>query len=105
MDIFYCDAIWAHECPAAFIDLMHRVFHSYLDRYVVIFIYNILVYSESEEDYEEHLRTILRTLKEHQLYTKFSKGEFWLNRVTFLGHIISQNGLEVDPNKVEVIVN
>jgi len=93
------------NAPAAFMDLMHRVFHPYLDYFVVIFIDDILVYSKSAKEHEEHLRIILRSLKEHQLYAKFSKCEFWLSKVTFLGHIISQNGLEVDPKKVEAVLN
>ena len=93
------------NAPAAFMDLMHRVFRPYLDCFVVIFIDDILVYSKSEQEHEGHLRIVLQTLKEHQLYAKFSKCEFWLKRVTFLGHIISQDGLEVDPEKVEAVLN
>ena len=84
---------------------MHRLFHPYLDKFIVIFIDDIPVYSGIEEEHEEHLRTILQTLKEHQSYAKFSKCEFWLEKVTFLGHIISKNGLEVDPEKVEAVQN
>ena len=91
------------NAPAAFMDLMHRVFRPYLDSFVVIFIDDILVYSKSEEEHERHLRIILQTLKEHKLYAKFSICEFWLDKVTFLGHIISRNGLEVDPEKVEAV--
>ena len=93
------------NAPAAFMDLMHRVFRPHLDCFVVIFIDDILIYSKSEQEYEGHLRIVLQTLKEHQLYAKFSKCEFWLKRVTFLGHIISQDGLEVDPEKVEAVLN
>ena len=89
------------NAPAAFMDLMHRIFQPYLDCFVVIFIDDILVYSKTKEEHEEHLRIVLQTLKNHQLYAKFSKCEFWLEKVTFLGHIVSQNGLEVDPGKVE----
>ena len=88
-----------------FMDLMHRVFRPYLDCFLVIFIDDILVYSKSEKKHERHLRIVLQTLKEHKLYAKFSKCEFWLKRVTFLGHIISRNGLEVDPEKVEAVNN
>ena len=87
------------NAPAAFMDLMHRIFHPYLDYFVVIFIDDILVYSKSQEEHEEHRWIVLQTLKEHQLYAKFSKCEFWLSKVAFLGHIISQTGLEVDPEK------
>ena len=83
-------------------DLMYRVFR-YLDSFVMIFIDDILVYSKSEEEHEEHLRVVLQTLKEHKLYAKFNKCEFWLDKVTFQGHIILKNGLEVDPEKVEAV--
>ena len=86
-------------------DLMHRVFRPYLDRFVVVFIDDILVYSKSEEEHEEHLRIVLETLQQHKLYAKFSKCEFWLDKVAFLGHIISSDGVEVDPSKIESIVN
>ena len=93
------------NASAAFMDLMHRVFRLYLDKFIVIFIDDILVYSRTEEEHEEHLRIVLQTLKEHKLYAKFSKCEFWLEKVTFLGHIISKSGLEVDPEKVEAVQN
>ena len=94
------------NAPAAFMDLMHRVFRPYLDSFVVIFIDDILVYSRTEEEHKEHLRIVLQILKKHKLYAKFSKCEFWLERVTFSGtHIISKNGLEVDPEKVEAVQN
>ena len=64
--------------PAAFMDLMHRVFQPYLDQFVVVFVDNILIYSQSEKEHEDHLRIVLQALKEHQLYAKFSKCEFWL---------------------------
>ena len=89
--------------PAAFMDLLHRIFKSYLDQFVVVFIDNILVYSKTLEDHEKHLRIILQTLREYQLYAKFSKCEFWLKKVTFLGHIISKDGIKVDPAKVEAV--
>ena len=91
--------------PAAFMDLMQRVFRPYLDQFVVIFIDAILVYSKSEEDHERPLRIVLRTLREHKLYAKFSKSEFWLKKIPFLGHIISEEGIRVDPSKVKDIVN
>jgi hypothetical protein len=85
------------NAPALFMDLMNRVFQTYLDKFVVVFIDDILVYSNSFEEHEEHLRQTLQTLRDHQLYAKLSKCEFWLKRVTFLGHVISVEGVFVDP--------
>ncbi|KAE8721419.1 Detected protein of unknown function [Hibiscus syriacus] len=93
------------NAPAAFMDLMHRVFRPYLDQFVVVFIDDILVYSRSEAEHEEHLRIVLQTLRENKLYAKLSKCEFWLSEVTFLGHIVSADGIQVDPSKVEAIMN
>lgn len=76
--------------PAAFMDMMNRVFKLFLDKFVIIFIDDILAYSKSPEEHEEHLRIVLQTLREYQLYAKFSKCEFWLDQVTFLGHIMSK---------------
>ena len=90
------------NAPAAFMDLMNRVFRQFLDLFVIMFIDNILIYSKSEEDHANHLRIILHTLKDHQLYAKFSKYEFWLNAIAFLGHIISSDGIRVDPQKIEI---
>ena len=75
-------------------DLMNRVFQSYLDRFVVVFIDDILVYSKIEEKHDEHLRIVLQVLRGKQLYTKFSKCEFWLREVTFLGHVVLPKELE-----------
>ena len=72
---------------------------------MIVFIDNILVYSTNAEEHAFHLKVILQTLKEKQLYAKFSKCEFWLNEVVFLGHVVSGNGILVDPRKVEAIVN
>ena len=88
---------------AAFMDLMHRIFKPYLDQFVVVFIDDMQVYSKTLEDHEKHLGVILQTLREYQLYAKFSKCEFWLKEVTFLGHIISKDGIKVDPAKVEAV--
>ena len=90
---------------AAFMDFMHRVFKPYLDRFIAVFVDDILIYSKSEEDHEGHLRIVLQTLREHQLYAKFSKCEFWLTEVRFLGHMVSNSGVSVDPNKVEVVMS
>ena len=88
-----------------FMDLMHRVFQPYLDQFVVVFVDDILVYSQSEEEHEDHLRIVLQALREHQLYTKFSKCEVWLTEVRFLGHIVSSLGVLMDLEKVEAIMS
>ena len=93
------------NAPAAFMDLMNRVFKEFLDRFVIVFIDDILVYSKSAKEHEEHLRLILQTLRDHQLFAKFKKCEFWLNQVVFLGHVISKDGVAVDPSKVEAVEN
>ncbi|KAG8501449.1 hypothetical protein CXB51_003789 [Gossypium anomalum] len=85
------------NAPAAFMDLMNRVFQPYLDRFVVVFIDDILVYSKTETKHDEHLRIVLQVLREKELYAKFSKCEFWLREVTFLGHVVSAEGIKVDP--------
>ena len=82
---------------------MNRVFKTYLDKFVIVFIDDILIYSRSQEEHAKHLRTVLRTLVEHRLYAKFSKCEFWLESVQFLGHVISKDGLSVDPAKIEAV--
>ena len=87
------------NAPAAFMDLMNRVFRKYLDKFVIVFIDDILIYSKSPEEHEEHLRLALQTLKEHQLYAKFSKCEFWLRKVHFLGHVVSAEGISVTLQK------
>ena len=93
------------NAPAAFMDLMNRVFKDYLDRFVIVFIDDILIYSSSEEEHEYHLRLVLQRLREHQLYAKFSKCEFWLPQVAFLGHIVGKDGILVDPSKIEAVKN
>ncbi|XP_039117955.1 uncharacterized protein LOC120253788 [Dioscorea cayenensis subsp. rotundata] len=92
------------NAPAAFMDLMNRVFRPYLDKFVIVFIDDILVYSPSNEEHAQHLRIVLQTLREKKLYAKFSKCEFWLYEVGFLGHVVSGEGIFVDPKKVEAIV-
>ena len=77
------------NAPAAFMDLKNRVFRPYLDQFVVMFIDGILMYSKNEQEHEQHLRIVLQTLKEKQLYAKLSKCDFWLKEVSFLGHIVS----------------
>ncbi|GJV90442.1 putative nucleotidyltransferase, ribonuclease H [Tanacetum coccineum] len=90
------------NAPAVFMDLMNRVFHEFLDKFVIVFIDDILVFSKSKE-HEEHLRTVLQILRQEKLYAKFSKCEFWLSKVAFLGHIVSAEGITMDPAKVEAI--
>jgi hypothetical protein len=83
-----------------FMYLMNKVFMEYLDKFVMVFIDDILVYSRSEEENEEHLRLALQKLQERRLYAKWSKCEFWMNHVAFFGHVISKGGISVDPSKV-----
>ncbi|KAA3460485.1 DNA/RNA polymerases superfamily protein [Gossypium australe] len=93
------------NAPAAFMDMMNRVFQQYLDQFVVVFIDDILVYSRTEEEHDKHLRLVLQILREKQLYAKFSKCEFWLREVTFLGHVVSAEGIRVDPRKIEAVLD
>ena len=93
------------NAPAAFMELMNRVFHDYLDKFIIVFIDDILVYSKTREDHETHLRLALERLQSKKLYAKFSKFKFWVNRVMFLGHIVSEEGVTVDPAKIEAIIN
>jgi hypothetical protein len=92
------------NAPAYLKYLMNKVFMEYLDKFVVVFINDILVYSKIEE-HEEHLRLVLEKLKTKQLYAKFSKCEFWLTEDAFLGHVISARGVSVDPGKVKDVLN
>ncbi|GKE96426.1 putative reverse transcriptase domain-containing protein, partial [Tanacetum coccineum] len=91
------------NAPAVFIDLMNMVCKSYLDRFVIVFIDDILIYSKSRKEHEGHLKLILRLLKKEELYAKFSKCEFWLSKIQFLGHVIDSEGIHVDPAKIEAI--
>ena len=93
------------NAPAAFMDLMHRIFHPYLDQFVVVFVDDILIYSQLEWEHEYHLRIVLQLLRDHQLYAKLSKCEFCLTEVRFLGHVVSASGVSVDPEKVEVVMS
>ena len=93
------------NAPAAFMDLMHRVFQPYLDQFFVVFMDDILIYSQSEKEHEDHLRIVLQLLRDHQLYAKFNKCEFWLTKVRFLGHVVSASGVSVDLEKVEAVMS
>jgi hypothetical protein len=93
------------NAPAHFMYLMNSAFMPQLDKFVVVFIDNILVYSENEEDHAEHLRIVLTRLREHQFYAKLSKCEFWLREVPFLGHVLSDGGIMVDPTKVQEVLD
>ena len=81
------------NAPAAFMDLMHRIFQPYLDQFVVVFVDDILIYSKLEWEHEYHLRIVLQLLRDRQLYARFSKYEFWLTEVRFLGHVVSASGV------------
>nr|GEU40496.1 putative reverse transcriptase domain, ribonuclease H-like domain protein [Tanacetum cinerariifolium] len=93
------------NAPALFMDLMNRVCKPYLDKFVIVFIDDILIYSKSKEDHEEHLKIILGLLKKDKLYAKFSKCVFWLDSVQFTGHVIDSEGVHVDPSKIKAIKN
>ena len=93
------------NAPATFMDLMHRVFQPYLDQFVMVFVDDILIYSQSEEEHEDHLQIVLQALKDHQFYAKFSKCEFWLTKVRLLGHVMSASSVSVDPEKVEAVMS
>ncbi|GKE57776.1 putative reverse transcriptase domain-containing protein, partial [Tanacetum coccineum] len=91
------------NAPAVFMDLMNQVCKPYLDKFIVVFIDDILIYSKDEKGHEEYLKAILELLKKEQLYAKFSKCEFWIPKVQFLGQIINSRGIHVDPAKIESI--
>ncbi|GJV07555.1 putative reverse transcriptase domain-containing protein [Tanacetum coccineum] len=93
------------NAPAIFMDLMNRVCKPYLDKFVIVFIDDILIYSKTKEDHEVHLGLVLELLRKEKLYAKFSKCEFWLQEVHFLGHVVNQNGIHVDPSKIEAVKN
>ena len=93
------------NAPTYFMNHMNKVFMEELDKFVVVFIDNILIYSKSAEEHEQHLRIVLERLRAHELYAKFSKCEFWLMKIAFLRHILSEEGVAVDPAKVEAVTN
>nr|GFD08777.1 putative reverse transcriptase domain-containing protein [Tanacetum cinerariifolium] len=91
------------NAPAVSMDLMNRVCKPYLDKVVIVFIYDILIYSKDEKEHEERLKAILELLKKKELYANFSKCEFWIPKVQFLGHVIDSQGIRVDPAKIESV--
>ncbi|KAA0046943.1 pol protein [Cucumis melo var. makuwa] len=93
------------NAPTVFMDLMNRVFREFLDTFVIVFIDDILIYSKTEAEHEEHLRMVLQTLRDNKLYAKFSKCEFWLKQLSFLGHVVSKAEVSVDPAKIEVVTS
>jgi hypothetical protein len=93
------------NAPIYFMYLMNKVFMEYLDKFIVVFIEDILIFSRMEEEHEVHLRLVLEKLRVHQLYANFRKCEFWITQVTFLGHIISAGRVSVDPSKVKDVLN
>jgi hypothetical protein len=90
---------------AYFMYLMNKVFIEYLDKFVVVFIDDILIFSKTKEEHEKNIRMVLENLRSNQLYAKFNKCEFWLTKVSFLGHVISAGGISVDPSKVNDVLN
>jgi hypothetical protein len=93
------------NAPAYFMYMMKKVFMEYLDKFVVVFIDDILVYSRNDGEHEGHLRLVLQNLRDHKLYAKLSKCEFWLKQVAFLGHVISKGGISMDPSKGQDVLN
>ena len=92
------------NAPAYFMNMMNKVFMEELDKFVVVFIDDILIYSKTTEEHAEHLRIVLEKLRQNQLYAKFSKCEFWLEKVAFLGHVLTTEGVAVDPTKIEAVI-
>jgi len=92
------------NAPTIFMDYMNRIFKHFLDKFVVVFIDDILIYSRTREEHAKHLKTVLNILREKQLYAKLSKCDFWMSEIQFLGHVISAQGISVDPSKVEVVL-
>ena len=93
------------NAPAYFMDLINRVFHPYLDKFIVVFIDDILVYSKSREEHAKHLHIVLNILAAHKIYAKFKKCDFWMEKVHFLGHVISKEGISMDPAKIAAVVD
>nr|GFB21981.1 putative reverse transcriptase domain-containing protein [Tanacetum cinerariifolium] len=93
------------NAPAVFMDLMNQVCKPYLDKFMIVFIDDILIHSKDEKEHEEHLKAILELLKKEELYAKFSKCEFWIPKVQFLGHVINSQGIYMDPAKIKSVKN
>ena len=93
------------NAPTAFMDLMNKVFHPYLGLFVVVFIDDILMYSKDAQEHEQHLKIVLQILREKRLFAKLTKCDFWLKKVSFLGYIVSTEGIRVDPAKIKAIVS
>src|SRR3954467_12207435 len=91
------------NAPAVFMDLMNKVYQPYLDEFVVVFIDDILIYSKTEEEHSKHLRIALQVLRNNKPYAKYSKCEFWMKEVKFLGHVVSEKGMSADSSKTETI--
>ena len=91
------------NAPATFMCLMNSILSNYLDKFVVIFIDNILIYSKNKLEHEEHIKIILQVLKEQQLYAKFSKCDFFKDQIEYLGHVVSNDGISIDPDKINAI--
>ena len=93
------------NAPVAFMDMMDRGCKKYFDKFIIVFIDDILIYSKTEEDHSKHMRIALEILRKEKLYVKFSKCEFWLREVQFLGHVVNNEGIKVDPAKIEAIMS
>jgi hypothetical protein len=93
------------NAPAYFMSLMNKVFMGYLDKFMVVFIDDILIFSKNEEEHDKHLCLVLQKLRENQLYAKLNKCDFWLKEVSFLGHIIYEGGISIDPSKVKDVLS
>ena len=89
--------------PAAFMNLMNRVFDYYLDKFIIVFIDDILIYSKSKEEHTEHLTLVLQRLQDKRLYAKFKTCEFWMHQVLFLRNVVSKDGIRADPAKIEAV--
>ena len=91
------------NAPTIFMCLMNNVMHKYLDKFVVVFIDNILIYSKTEEEHKEHLKIVLQELRDHQLFAKFSKCDFFKDKIQYLGHVVTKEGISLDPEKIKAI--
>ena len=99
-----CNVVWVDKCSSGFHGLNEPCFRPYVDQFIMVFIDEIFVYSKDRENHDTHLRVVLETLRKEMLYAKFSKCKFWLRELSFLGHIVSEEGIQVDQKKVPVII-